>query len=54
MLRELFRAIFNVIFGHRTVDNAKDWHAAHTKARASRDEVEQIIAESKRDQGSGL
>ena len=54
MLRELLQAIFGVIFGHRTVDSAKDWHAAHTKARASRDEVEQIIAESKRDQGTRL
>lgn len=48
MLRELLQAIFNVIFGVRTVDSAKDWHVAHTKAQASRDEVEQIIAQSNR------
>jgi hypothetical protein len=50
MLRELLQSIMNIIFGHRTVDNAKDWHAARTKAQASRDEVEQIIAESERNQ----
>ena len=48
MFRELLHAILNVFFGARTVDNAKDWHAAHTKAQASRSEIEQIIAQSNR------
>lgn len=48
MIRELLRAILNVIFGARTVDNTKDWYAAHEKARTSRAEIEQVIAESER------
>lgn len=54
MLRELLNAILNVIFGARTVDGARDWHVAHTKARASREEVEQIIVQSERDRHSKL
>jgi hypothetical protein len=46
MLRELLHAILNIMFGHRTVDSAKDWHAAHEKADASRREIDQIIAHS--------
>ena len=46
MVKELFDAIMRVIFGHNTVDNAKDWKQAHDKAAKSRAEVEQIIKEA--------
>ena len=45
MLKQLIDAIARLYFGHNTVDNAKEWHAAHTKARQSRAEVERIIRE---------
>jgi hypothetical protein len=46
MLRDLLDTILRLIFGHNTTDNAKDWYQSHTKANASRAEVDAIIAES--------
>jgi hypothetical protein len=46
MLRDLLDTILRFVFGHNAVDNGKDWYQSHTKAKASRAEVDAIIAES--------
>jgi hypothetical protein len=46
MLRDLIDAILRLVFGHNAVDNGKDWYQSHAKAKASRAEVDNIIAAS--------
>lgn len=43
----LIDAISRIIFGNNTIDNATDWHQAHTKAQASREELQRAIEEAK-------